>query len=35
MKPVSTDGEYKSNVLEWLRIGFSSIKIDFWVSIYG
>jgi hypothetical protein len=35
MKPISTDGEYKSNILEWLRIGSSSVKIDFQVNIYG
>ena len=29
MKLVFTGRECKYNILEWLRIGFSSIKIDF------
>ena len=32
---MSIGREYEYNILEWLKIGSSSIKIDFWVFING
>jgi hypothetical protein len=29
MKLISIDREYKYNILKWLRIGSSGVKIDF------
>jgi hypothetical protein len=29
MKPISISRECESNILKWLRIGSSSVKIDF------